>query len=288
LIRALIGMVPFSGSLTRSKGLRLGYTPQKLPLEQLIPMPVDRFIALSDGETQRVLLARALMRQPDLLILDEPTQGLDSPGEARFYQLLSDIRTETGVAVFMVSHDLHMVMAQSDRVICLNQHICCSGTLAMVAENPNYLQLSGPVPALPPTSTTTTSIATMIDPFLLKATLAGLLVAWVAAPLGCLVVWRRMAYFGDATGHAALLGVALAMKLVGILLITAMLILPAAAAARLARSPERMVAISALIGSTSVLGGLWLSWEADTPAGPSIIVVASVVFVFSALRPRTN
>ncbi|HIP24576.1 MAG TPA: hypothetical protein EYG79_13445 [Rhodobacteraceae bacterium] len=128
----------------------------------------------------------------------------------------------------------------------------------------------------------------MIDPFLLKATLAGLLVAWVAAPLGCLVVWRRMAYFGDATGHAALLGVALAMKLVGILLITAMLILPAAAAARLARSPERMVAISALIGSTSVLGGLWLSWEADTPAGPSIIVVASVVFVFSALRPRTN
>ncbi len=261
----------------------------------------------------------------------------------------------------------------------------------------------------------------MIDPFLLKAALAGLLVAWVAAPLGCLVVWRRMAYFGDATGHAALLGVALAMslsmpplvgvvvvasamaltitfttrsgfaadtmlgvfshaalaiglvaaallpgvrlnlintllgdiltvsnreiiwialggavilavmtaawrgllnatlspelmaaeggslirdkliftlslavfvalsmKLVGILLITAMLILPAAAAAPLARSPERMVAISALIGSVSVLGGLWLSWEADTPAGPSIIVVASLVFVLSALGPRKN
>ncbi len=173
LIRALIGMTPHSGRLTRRKGLRLGYTPQKLPLEQLIPMPVDRFIALSGerdrarrsamlarchaadlqgkqmaalsgGETQRVLLARALMRQPDLLILDEPTQGLDSPGEARFYRLLSEIRAETGVAVFMVSHDLHMVMAQSDRVICLNRHICCSGAPGVVAEDPSYLALFGP------------------------------------------------------------------------------------------------------------------------------------------------
>lgn len=179
LIRALIGMVPFSGSLNRRKGLLLGYTPQKLPLEQLIPMPVDRFIALSGernrakrreilarcgaatlqdtqmaalsgGETQRVLLARALMRAPDLLILDEPTQGLDSPGEARFYELLSDIRAEIGVAVFMVSHDLHMVMAQSDRVICLNQHICCSGAPGVVAEDPNYLQLFGPRAGIAP------------------------------------------------------------------------------------------------------------------------------------------
>lgn len=179
LIRAMIGMVPFSGSLIRRKGLHLGYTPQKLPLEQLIPMPVDRFIALSGernrkrrsdmlarcgaaelqdfqmaalsgGETQRVLLARALMRAPDLLILDEPTQGLDSPGEARFYQLLADIRAETGVAVFMVSHDLHMVMAQSDRVICLNQHICCSGAPGVVAEDPNYLQLFGPRAGIAP------------------------------------------------------------------------------------------------------------------------------------------
>lgn len=179
LIRALIGMLPFSGTLTRRKGLRLGYTPQKLPLEQLMPMPVDRFIALSGersrarrcemldrcdaaglqekqmaalsgGETQRVLLARALMRAPDLLILDEPTQGLDSPGEARFYQLLAEIRAETGVAVFMVSHDLHMVMAQSDRVICLNQHICCSGPPSTVATDPNYLELFGPRTGIAP------------------------------------------------------------------------------------------------------------------------------------------
>ncbi len=257
----------------------------------------------------------------------------------------------------------------------------------------------------------------MIDPFLLKAAFAGLLVAWIAAPLGCLVVWRRMAYFGDATGHAALLGVALAlslsmppllgvvvvasamalavtfatrgghsadtmlgvfshaalaiglvaaallpgvrlnlintllgdiltvstsgiygiagggllilaglasawrgllnatlspelmaaeggsllrdkliftlslalfvaisMKLVGILLITAMLILPAAAAAPLARTPEKMVGLTALIGSASVLGGLWMSWQADTPAGPSIIVVATVFFLLIGLK----
>ena len=83
------------------------------------------------------------MRAPDLLILDEPTQGLDQPGETRFYQLLAEIRAETGVAVFMVSHDLHMVMAQSDRVICLNQHICCSGAPGVVAEDPNYLELFG-------------------------------------------------------------------------------------------------------------------------------------------------
>jgi len=260
----------------------------------------------------------------------------------------------------------------------------------------------------------------MIDPFLLRAAFAGLLIALVAAPLGCLVVWRRMAYFGDATGNAALLGVALAlslslppiigvvaiagamalavafatrrggfaadtvlgvfshaalaiglvaaallpgvrlnligtllgdiltvtngeiaiiaaggalilvvvavfwrglvnatlspelmaaeggsllrdklvftlslalfvalaMKLVGILLITAMLILPAAAAAPLSRSPERMVLFAAGIGAASVLGGLWLSWEADTPAGPSIIVVAALIFLGSGLRRR--
>ena len=260
----------------------------------------------------------------------------------------------------------------------------------------------------------------MIDPFLLRAAVAGLLIALIAAPLGCLVVWRRMAYFGDATGHAALLGVALAlslsmppilgviavaaamavavtfatrrggfaadtvlgvfshaalaiglvsaallpgvrlnlidtllgdiltvssgeitmialggglilgvilvfwrgllnatlspelmaaeggslmrdkliftlslalfvalaMKLVGILLITAMLILPAAAAAPVSRSPERMVALAALIGFASVLGGLWMSWEADTPAGPSIIVVAAVFFLLTGIRRR--
>lgn len=265
-----------------------------------------------------------------------------------------------------------------------------------------------------------TKAVTMLDDFLIRAGLAGVFIALAAAPLGCLVVWRRMAYFGDATGHAALLGVALAMslsmplmigvvviaaamalsvsfathrgtyatdtllgvfshaalaiglvaaailpdvrlnlidtllgdiltvsptdvmligggallilvaiawfwrgllnatlspellvaeggsllrdklvftlslalfvalsmKLVGILLITAMLILPAAAAAPLARSPERMVILAAGIGVMSVIGGLWLSWEADTQAGPSIIVVSSFFFVLFNAIPK--
>ncbi len=173
LIRALIGTLkPTSGNIKRKRGLKIGYTPQKLQLEQLMPMPVDRFLSLSGennrekrremlvrcdagnlhnarladlsgGETQRVLLARALMRKPDLLILDEPTQGLDQPGEARFYALLNEVRSETQLAVFMVSHDLHIVMAQSDRVICLNTHICCSGAPETVSNDPSYQDLFG-------------------------------------------------------------------------------------------------------------------------------------------------
>lgn len=173
LIRAIIGAIkPTSGRIGRRKNLRLGYTPQKLHLEQLMPMPVGRFLALSGdkdrkkrdamlarcdaetlqnarltdlsgGEMQRVLLARALIREPDLLILDEPTQGLDQPGEARFYKLLNELRAETGIAVFMVSHDLHVVMAESDKVICLNTHICCSGAPEHVSEDPSYRALFG-------------------------------------------------------------------------------------------------------------------------------------------------
>lgn len=178
LIRAIIGAIlPSSGTILRRPGLRLGYTPQKLQLEQLMPMPVDRFLALSGernrrkradmlarcdaaalqsarltdlsgGEMQRVLLARALMRDPNLLILDEPTQGLDQPGEARFYRLLNEVRAESGVSVFMVSHDLHVVMAESDRVICLNTHICCSGAPEAVSEDPSYKELFGARPGL--------------------------------------------------------------------------------------------------------------------------------------------
>jgi len=178
LIRALIGTLkPSSGTIRRKTGLKIGYTPQKLLLEQLMPMPVDRFLALSGesnlakrrdmlarcdagklknarmtdlsgGEMQRVLLARALMRKPDLLILDEPTQGLDQPGEARFYALLNEVRAESGLAVFMVSHDLHVVMAESDRVICLNTHICCSGAPETVSKDPSYQELFGTRPGL--------------------------------------------------------------------------------------------------------------------------------------------
>jgi zinc transport system ATP-binding protein len=98
---------------------------------------------LSGGQRQRVLLARALTGAPDLLVLDEPTQGLDQPGEAAFYRLIEDIRARTGCAVLMVSHDLHVVMAASDRVVCLNRHICCEGTPQVVSAAPEYRALFG-------------------------------------------------------------------------------------------------------------------------------------------------
>jgi zinc transport system ATP-binding protein len=173
LLRALLGIVPVAeGRVTRASGLRIGYVPQRLHIDRTMPITVRRFlslpnrvsdaeaaavlarvgmeetgalqmVALSGGQLQRVLLARALLGRPQLLMLDEPTQGLDQPGEAAFYQLIEDVRTETGCAVLMVSHDLHVVMAASDRVICLNGHVCCEGTPQVVATAPEYRALFG-------------------------------------------------------------------------------------------------------------------------------------------------
>ena len=173
LLRALLGIVPLTaGRVTRAAGLRLGYVPQRLAFEASLPMTVRRFLSLpvragdadaaaalarvgvkgvaeqqmsglSGGQFQRVLLARALLTKPQLLVLDEPTQGLDQPGEAAFYRLIEEVRRETGAAVLMVSHDLHVVMAASDRVICLNHHICCEGTPRVVSNAPEYRALFG-------------------------------------------------------------------------------------------------------------------------------------------------
>ncbi len=173
LLRALLGIQPLaSGKVTRKPGLRLGYVPQKLHIDGGLPLPVRRFLSLprrhsaaeaatalaqvgmsgmeerqmlglSGGQLQRVLLARALLEQPDLLILDEPTQGLDQPGEAAFYELIEKVRIETGCAILMVSHDLHVVMSASDRVICLNGHVCCQGTPHVVSNAPEYRALFG-------------------------------------------------------------------------------------------------------------------------------------------------
>lgn len=173
LLRALLGILPPSGgTVTRRPGLVIGYVPQKLAVDRTLPMTVRRFLSLprrvpdadataalarvglpevaakqmadlSGGQFQRVLLARALLARPDILILDEPTQGLDQPGEAAFYRLIEEVRRETGVAVLMVSHDLHVVMAASDRVICLNGHICCEGTPRVVSNAPEYRALFG-------------------------------------------------------------------------------------------------------------------------------------------------
>jgi zinc transport system ATP-binding protein len=173
LLRALLGILPLAaGRVTKRQGLRIGYVPQRLSIDRTMPLTAGRFLSLpqrvsaaetrdalqkvgvaevqdrpmtglSGGQFQRVLLARALLSRPDLLILDEPTQGLDQPGEAAFYRLIEEVRRETGAAVLMVSHDLHVVMAASDRVICLNGHICCEGTPRVVSNAPEYRALFG-------------------------------------------------------------------------------------------------------------------------------------------------
>jgi zinc transport system ATP-binding protein len=98
---------------------------------------------LSGGELQRVLLARALLQNPRLLVLDEPAQGVDLKGQAELYRLIMEIRDKHQCGVLMVSHDLHLVMAATDEVICLNQHVCCHGHPEKVSNDPAYLELFG-------------------------------------------------------------------------------------------------------------------------------------------------
>lgn len=173
LLKSLIGAVkPTAGKVQRRAGLRIGYVPQKLHIDPTLPLSVRRFLslpkhrsdddinsalmrvgasdlhekqmsALSGGQFQRALLARALLENPDILILDEPTTGLDQPGSAALYNLIEDIRRETGAAVLMVSHELHVVMSASDRVVCLNGHVCCHGAPEIVASAPEYRALFG-------------------------------------------------------------------------------------------------------------------------------------------------
>ncbi len=165
-------MKPDMGSVTRKAGLRIGYVPQKLSIDWTLPLTVDRLMTLtgdfgageidaaleavgasrlrraavqelSGGEFQRVLFARAMIRKPDLLVLDEPVQGVDFSGEVALYELIRQIRNETQAGVLMISHDLHVVMAETDTVICLNGHVCCRGTPSAVKKSPEYLALFG-------------------------------------------------------------------------------------------------------------------------------------------------
>ena len=172
-LRSLLGMIePAQGLVRRAPGLRVGYLPQRLHLEPALPLTVRRFLTLrqkmprdaiaallervgvpgleeqamttlSGGQFQRVLLARALAGKPQLLALDEPTQGLDQPGIAGFYKLIDAVRHEIGCAVLSVSHDLHVVMSASDRVVCINGHICCEGAPSVVSAAPEYRALFG-------------------------------------------------------------------------------------------------------------------------------------------------
>ncbi len=175
LVRVLLGLQrPDRGRIQRRAGLRIGYVPQRVDVEPTLPLTVAGFLALgsrgeraraehalaevgvarlldarvqhlSGGEFQRMLLARALLREPDLLVLDEPAQGVDVGGQRELYRLIGRLRDGRNCAVLLVSHDLHLVMAATDRVLCLNGHVCCRGEPAVVSADPEYRRLFGPL-----------------------------------------------------------------------------------------------------------------------------------------------
>jgi zinc transport system ATP-binding protein len=173
LVRALLGLVqPDSGRVLR-RAHRVGYVPQSFARDRSLPLTAKRFVAafgsgsdtdaldmlartgvrhaaerqlasLSGGEMARVALARALLRRPDMLVLDEPLAGVDLAGEAALYELIAEVRDETGAGILLVSHDLHMVMAAADHIVCLNRHVCCEGDAHAVVQDPAFIALFGP------------------------------------------------------------------------------------------------------------------------------------------------
>ena len=173
LFRVLLGVIPpNTGSIYKKPNLRIGYLPQKITVDPILPLSVSRIMnltgnfsvrqienvldetgvlslknkpvyQLSGGEFQRVMLARALLINPELLVLDEPVQGVDYMGESELYKLIGNLRNKHGCGVLMVSHDLHVVMASTDRVLCLNRHVCCEGEPEDVSQHPEYLLLFG-------------------------------------------------------------------------------------------------------------------------------------------------
>jgi len=175
LVRIILGLIsPTTGTVTLHPTIKIGYMPQKIQIESFLPLSVERFLKLagntpeiqthfseivhemgieallahpiqmiSGGELQRVLLARALLRQPELLVLDEPIQGVDVIGQAELYQRIVRIRDRLRCGILMVSHDLHLVMAGTDSVVCLNQHVCCSGRPEDVTRHPEFVSLFG-------------------------------------------------------------------------------------------------------------------------------------------------
>jgi zinc transport system ATP-binding protein len=173
LIRVLLGFTrPDRGTVERQRGLRIGYVPQRLAIDRSLPLTAMRFLSLlgalprarrqaaldeagigatadravqdlSGGEFQRLLLARALLAEPDLLVLDEPAQGIDVNGQVELYRRIAALRATRGCGILLVSHDLHLVMAETDTVVCINHHVCCTGKPESVANDPAYIALFG-------------------------------------------------------------------------------------------------------------------------------------------------
>ena len=177
LLRVLMGVLePDAGTVVRRPGLTIGYVPQRMEIDRALPLTVTRFLglscrdpsrirealaevgacgaeekpvqALSGGEFRRVALARAILRAPDLLVLDEPLAGVDVGGQAELYDLIGKLRRRYNAGVLLVSHDLHLVMAETDTVVCLNHHVCCVGHPEAVSRDPAYVQLFGPAVAV--------------------------------------------------------------------------------------------------------------------------------------------
>ena len=173
LLKCLMGFYkPNSGIIKTKPNLKFGYMPQNLDIIKTIPMKAKSFITikkkydkislkkvisetqienildkqlsvLSGGEMQRVLLARSLLNNPEVLILDEPAQNLDVSGQMHFYKLLQIIYSKRGLSILMVSHDLHLVMVSTKQVICLSNHICCYGKPQQITKDPEFLSMFG-------------------------------------------------------------------------------------------------------------------------------------------------
>lgn len=173
LVKTALGLItPDSGSIVRSPAGSIAYVPQSMDIDETLPITVQRFFRLhcrankasyiealeqtgaahlinasmhqlSGGEMRRVLLARAIIRKPALLILDEPTAGVDIGGQAALYALIQHLRDTIGCGILLVSHDLHIVMAATDKVVCLNHHLCCSGSPESVSQSPEFAHLFG-------------------------------------------------------------------------------------------------------------------------------------------------
>ncbi len=173
LVRILLQLIkPDQGKVTQRSNLRIGYTPQHVHRAPILPLSVKHFLTLgkstsiertqelleevgagdilnsplteiSGGELHRVMLARALLRKPDLLVLDEPMAGVDVASQNKLYKLIGDIRDRYGCGILLVSHDLYIVMAATNMVVCLNHHVCCTGPPQTVITHPGFISMFG-------------------------------------------------------------------------------------------------------------------------------------------------